>query len=132
MRKTPKVFVLSAVVLFLSLLWQPGIAAQAAPSHDIASASTQEALLANWVPWDGNHITTQQKCLNRRSYIATTYGISYSALRCDQRNDGLPPCQTYWILMVDLDRTLRATGSSPARTVTDLAPVKTTAEAACA
>jgi hypothetical protein len=66
--------------------------------------SAARSILATWVPWDGNQITSAANCESRRQFIARTYRIKLSNLRCDRIDIGLPPCSLYrWILMINSD-----------------------------
>lgn len=55
----------------------------------------------NWVPWDGNHITTYAKCQNRLNFIAQTYNIPTSDLQCRSFQTLTCPPTTYWVLYVN-------------------------------
>ncbi|MEV6928323.1 hypothetical protein AB0M46_28070 [Dactylosporangium sp. NPDC051485] len=61
------------------------------------------AWAATWVPWDGNHITSQNNCLSRRAYIATTYNIPPQDLRCQYYPPNSCGGSGYWLLELDVD-----------------------------
>jgi hypothetical protein len=48
-----------------------------------------------WVPWDGNHITTAQKCENRRQYLIKTYQLNPAEIRCQM----FTCAPNYWMIM---------------------------------
>lgn len=111
MRKPIRILLVSLVAAAAGLFAQPVAAGAATAGGGSAAvgAASSTTVLANWVPWDGFHITSAANCLARRSTVATTYGIPWSALRCDEIAP-LPPCTgpSYWLLMVDLDQTFLA------------------------
>lgn len=68
--------------------------AHARPSMSVAATDSPNlSKEVTWTDWDGFAITTYQKCLNRRSFISTTYAIPLNGLRCQQR-------QGYYYLQV--------------------------------
>jgi hypothetical protein len=76
------------------------------------------AWAVDWVPWDGNHITSQENCQSRRVYIAKTYSIPLRALRCQQYPPNSCGGAPYWLLEIDVDAAV-APSDLPATTAAD-------------
>ncbi|WP_157239682.1 hypothetical protein [Catenuloplanes japonicus] len=67
----------------------------------VGAGEPRTAPLDVWTDWDGNLITSLANCQARLAFIARTYNIATSNLRCDRRDVGLPPCPLYrWVLQV--------------------------------
>ncbi|WP_349878830.1 hypothetical protein ABIH81_02515 [Micromonospora sp. HUAS YX12] len=108
-----------------TVIFGPAPQAVAANNAAVSRPSTSVTTFATWVPWDGNEISALAKCESRRQYIAKTYNIKLSNLRCDRKDVGLPPCPVYrWILTVNAD-------SFAARTTAAVHPADRPALALC-
>jgi hypothetical protein len=112
----------AAVLLFVLMIGAAAPAAHAStPASSPAAAVPDAAPPPGWSPWDGNHITTEAKCLSRRSFISKTYKIKLGDLRCIY----FDACPTgYWVLYV-------WDGAAPPEFTGESARVKAPAVALC-
>jgi hypothetical protein len=82
--------------LILPMSWAGAVATATYRPADTRPWST----VAGWTPWDGNKITSAGNCLSRLGYIATTYGVQPSQLKCARFPRYTCPESYYWMVMV--------------------------------